>query len=214
MWTLCVQIILGACLAILLIWIVRAKNKRIRKGAVIGAIAVLCVGVLAGRFPIENLVYTFPTIESAAEYRCRRGDKILDVVSGTESSMVVYQTEEGEYHVSVFPRVEKGYKLTHSFFSGKQVAQNELYSGWLYHCGNDRYAFVVGISRSAQVEVKDSSASTFSIYVRKLMNDSHYDMGQFTVCAFAHIEEYGQDYAITLEEGIPENSSFVLPMSD
>lgn len=86
------------------------KNKHIRKtGQVLIVLLVLGIISFIQCFPPESLFVTFYSAEEAFEYMSNA--EILEVISGKESSVVIYQEEPNQLGRQVFARISNGYKL-------------------------------------------------------------------------------------------------------
>lgn len=70
--------------------------------------ATLIAAITLSLCRIENVFYTFPTVESVAEYAC--GNDVNCIVDGKSSSLILY-TDEDSYTMMIAPRQKWGYKI-------------------------------------------------------------------------------------------------------
>lgn len=69
-------------------WIRIQGSKRY---IIIGCLGVILAGTyFLGNYPVDALLHTFSTPEAVAEYVCP--DKLLEIVNGEESALIVYNT--------------------------------------------------------------------------------------------------------------------------
>ena len=147
---------------------------------------------------IENVFYTFSTVESVAEYAC--GDDVNCIVDGKSSSLILY-TDEGSYTMMIAPRQKSGYKIGTDI--RRKIISKNIGNGYIvYSLGymgiEDHYIYIRGLSDTSGISVEDSCNSKF---VEFKQED---DLGNVKVTdymALAFIEEYTEGYTVTITSG-------------
>ena len=103
-----VRLMLFAVVMLAIYLILRASKlqnkRRIKTVSMIVCLALLFVSWF---IPIENCMFSFPTVESAFKYSDSEGE-IIAVIDGIDSAMVVYQGKKGDVP-TIFPKIGDGY---------------------------------------------------------------------------------------------------------
>lgn len=107
MWNLIIRDIAFLLFVAALVLFLRDKrSKKRRRGVALAATLIAAITLSLCR--IENVFYTFPTVESVAEYAC--GNDVNCIVDGKSSSLILY-TDEDSYTMMIAPRQKWGYKI-------------------------------------------------------------------------------------------------------
>lgn len=160
--------------------------------------ATLIAAITLSLCRIENVFYTFPTVESVAEYAC--GNDVNCIVDGKSSSLILY-TDEDSYTMMIAPRQKWGYKIGTDI--RKKIISKNIVNGYIvYILGymgiEDHYIYIRGLSDTSEISVEDSCNSKF---VEFKQED---DLGNVKVTdymALAFIEEYTEGYVVTITSG-------------
>lgn len=190
--------LLGAIfIACLLLWIANKRSPR-RTGYFVSMAAAFVVGSVFCLFPIENLFYTFPTAESAAQYLC--DGEVVGSVEGRDSYYLLFRVKEGEMSQVIIPKIEDGYKIAVGF-SRKQVAHGMGAGGIVdvasIHGSSDYYVFAMGIVQGENVEIRDNCSTQFATSVDKSQHLEENVLVSFH--AYARLEEYTGGYQVIVE---------------
>ncbi|MCL2024404.1 MAG: hypothetical protein FWG78_01305 [Coriobacteriia bacterium] len=134
-----------------------ALGNRLRVVILITIFTLLVVVLSAA--PPENLFVSFKTPENA--FRYAYNGSIEGVLSGRDSSMVIFETNQG-VSSCVFPRTRNGYKLSSIFSVNKRTQRNlngapQLLQVHHVRKTNDYYIVVAFYLARTEVEVFDES---------------------------------------------------------
>lgn len=190
--------LLGAILiACLLLWVANKRSPR-KKGYFVSMIVMLVIGSVFCTFPIENLFYTFPTAESAAQYL--HDGEVIGSVEGRDSCYLLFRVKEGEMSQVIIPKTEDGYKIAVGF-SRKQVAHGMGAGGVVdvasIHGSSDYYVFAMGIVQGENVEIRDNRGTQFATSVDKSQHLEENGLVSFRT--YARLEEYTEGYQVIVE---------------
>ena len=165
--------------------------KPIRKALTLKKVLVfLLLFVLISNIPFESIFFTFPSVEAAWDYE--NDGKILKVINGKLSSVVVSQTEKG-YSFAAYPRANNGWKLNTVFGKIKFVPIGPE-KGVIIVCKtqnpNER---IIIIDEYAPLKITDNVGSVFNmiqIYpANQYMNTTSY---------YAVIGKMNKQYELTV----------------
>lgn len=160
--------------------------------------ATLIATIMLSLCRIENVFYTFPTVESVAEYAC--GDDVNCIVDGKSSSLILY-TDEDSYTMMIAPRQKSGYKIGTDI--RRKIITKNIGHGYvvniLWYMGiEDHYIYITGRSDTSEVSVEDSCNSKFV----EFKEENVFGNVEFTdYMALAFIDEYTEGYTVTITSG-------------
>lgn len=197
MWNSVIKGAVSIALIIFLIIAIRAKrNIRHRRVSIFFVVLSMLVLLLLSIYRVENILYSFPTASSVADYICN-GD-VVAIVDGRDSSLVVYKSED-EVRVMIAPKTSSGYKIGNLAWSPIIAdKQNGKYVVQILSEGNDYYTLIVGSIDSSNLDIKDSCNSEFVIYPESYVVDG-IEYGKFI--SLALISKPRGDYSVTITDG-------------
>ena len=198
MWNLIIRDIAFLLFVAALVLFLRDKRSKKRRRRGVALAATLIATITLSLCRIENVFYTFSTVESVAEYAC--GDDVNCIVDGKSSSLILY-TDEGSYTMMIAPRQKSGYKIGTDI--RRKIISKNIGNGYIvYILGymgiEDHYIYIRGLSDTSGISVEDSCNSKF---VEFKQED---DLGNVKVTdymALAFIEEYTEGYTVTITSG-------------
>ena len=147
-------------------------------------------------FPLENYIYSFSTPEEIFRYTAT--GEILGVVEGKESCMIVYQRPDNAYSNLLVRKENGAYKIIEPqpipTFISVSIGEYEK-RGMLDRLrdGTDVYLTVSWLTQEDEAKVEDNAGSTFHYIVTQ---DQLSDFK--TVFSYAYIENYAEDYEVTI----------------
>lgn len=198
MWNLIIRDIAFLLFVAALVLFLRDKRSKKRRRRGVALAATLIAAITLSLCRIENVFYTFPTVESVAEYAC--GDDVNCIVDGKSSSLILY-TDEDSYTMMIAPRQKSGYKIGTDI--RRKIITKNIVNGYIvyileYMGIEDHYIYIRGLSDTSEISVEDSCNSQF---VEFKQED---DLGNVKVTdyqALAFIEEYTEGYTVTITSG-------------
>lgn len=197
MWNTLLRSVVGVALITFLFMMIRAPNNLKRKINFLCFAGAMLATILLSIFRIENIFYTFPTAEAAAEYACK--GEILGIVEGSQSSLVVYSSSIEELKTMLIPKSASGYKLCNELSTGIIASEySQKYKVEILNKGSDYFAFVYGASDDPDVSVSDNHNSRFLTSERISASS---DNQHIIVAAFALINNANENYAVTVTAG-------------
>lgn len=197
MWNLIIRNIAFLLFVAALVLFLRDKrSKKRRRGVTLAA--TLIATIMLSLCRIENVFYTFPTVESVAEYAC--GDDVNCIVDGKSSSLILY-TDEDSYTMMIAPRQKSGYKIGTDI--RRKIITKNIDHGYvvniLWYVGiEDHYIYITGLSDTSEISVEDSCNSKF---VEFKQEDDLGNVELTDYLALAFIEEYTEGYTVTITSG-------------
>jgi len=167
---------------------------------IIGCLGFMLVGsCFLGNYPIDALIHTFPTPEAVAEYVCP--GKLLEIIDGEESALIVYQDEKNSLCTMVAPKTQTGYRV------GGYNSDVTNLSTSIGACHvtiresrrcSDRYVAVFGLISNNVLTVTDSMMSQFSVLTYPYPADDTLTI----IGAFAFLNEFDiNTYELTIDSG-------------
>lgn len=198
MWNLIIRDIAFLLFVAALVLFLRDKRSKKRKRRRVALAATLIAAIMLSLCRIENVFYTFPTVESVAAYVC--GDDVNCIVDGKSSSLILY-TDEDSYTMMIAPRQKSGYKIGTDIRT-KRVLEylGDGYAVYIleYMGIEDHYIYIAGRSDTSEVSVEDSCHSKFV----EFKEENVFGNVKFTdYQALAFIEEYTEGYVVTITSG-------------
>lgn len=170
------------------------KSKHRKPLFILIVLLISCYGFFANIYPVENLFYSFPTAERAADYIC--SGELLGIVEGTDSALLVYTDPPNTIHTVILPRSEGGYHLG-SNSTRKEFAENRdtKYFAQLLGCPGreDRYWYISGPLEGSSVTIADSSGSAFVTSLRDIGYSSIEEKELFHFIFFALLNPTNDD---------------------
>lgn len=198
MWNSLVKALAGIVFFVVFLLTLRTRSKKRRKqNIVILFVTALVVFVLA-LFRIENVFYSFPTVDSVAEYVGAKD--VLGIVDGKESSMIVYAEDAETIRTMIVPKGADGHKIGNDV--DKKMVASDITRGYIVEVWKsrkccDHYILVSGISDVPEVRVEDSAHSAFVIS-KEDVTVKEWKLTKFT--AFAFVEHYEDGYSVTIND--------------
>ena len=198
MWNLIIRDIAFLLFVAALVLFLRDKRSKKRKRRRVALAATLIAAIMLSLCRIENVFYTFPTVESVAAYVC--GDDVNCIVDGKSSSLILY-TDEDSYTMMIAPRQKSGYKIGTDIRT-KRVLEylGDGYAVYIleYMGIEDHYIYIAGRSDTSEVSVEDSCHSKFV----EFKEENVFGNVKFTdYQALVFIEEYTEGYVVTITSG-------------
>ena len=176
-------------------WIVN-KSKIIKKKIIVVISLVLCliIGTFSNLIPVENLFISFKTPESVLWYF--QGGKVVDVVHGNESSMVIsWNKRNSSINPFVVPRSTNGYKIP-SVFSVRIIFCESVANGLIdtiYSVlGSNDYYFIGSAFSDKEVSIIDSNGKDV-----QLISEWFFD--SYSILFFGYIESLENDYYLLID---------------
>ena len=114
-----IRMILVLCSGTVIVWtylkLVRTNHlPKVLRIAICAGLIVLAVGTLVIlNVPFENKLFAFSTPEKALFYW--DGSKALETLHGSQSSMVIYRTDQGKSQ-TIFLKTDRGFVLPNGFW--------------------------------------------------------------------------------------------------
>ena len=192
------------------------RNKR-REGTfslplLFGALLALSTFIYLAFHPVENLFYTFPTVESIGDYVFPNSS--LCIVEGRESALIF---KEGTDEFAPVLRVEQGYQLQRngvtvvgSGYDGNRIDEGhrDWYTFFVFSVAGDHYVQVYGmwgtlehgtpleylIARDADIIFSDNLGSEFKTYRDDVSSDSE------SFPAVAYVEGLDGNYVLVIKD--------------
>lgn len=149
-------------------------------------------------FPLENYIYSFSAPEEIFRYTAQ--GKIIDVVEGKETCMIILQRPDAAYS-TLYVRKEKGsYKIIMpqpipTFIS---IPKGEYETkGMLDYLldGTDVYFMAFWSTKEDEVKVEDNVDSEFHYIITQSQSSSYK-----TIVSYAYIENYGENYEVKITD--------------
>lgn len=198
MWNLIIRDIAFLLFVAALVLFLRDKRSKKRRRRGVALAATLIAAITLSLCRIENVFYTFPTVESVAEYAC--GDDVNCIVDGKSSSLILY-TDEDSYTMMIAPRQKSGYKIGTDIRT-KRVLEylGDGYAVYIleYMGIEDHYIYIVGRGDTSEISVEDSCNSKFM----EFKEENVFGDVEFTdYLALAFIEKYTEGYTVTITSG-------------
>ena len=206
--------------ALLLLILISVRKLSIKKGVSLGLAVYLGISLAVStyftRSPIENLFYTFPNVDSLADYKCE-GD-IAGKILGETSTLIVSTDKKNSrtnIHTLLALQSGTGYKIG---------AERDIITTTLFHdpynieiikskkC-EDVYLVIWGIIQSDEVAFSDSLGSHFNILI---LDQSFLMEKQYTTfCAATTLDE-GKlaDYSFFVDDSTKRESIHIRMQED
>ena len=159
--------------------------------AVIFVFALVFVSVF---LPVENLILTFETPESAYQYVSFGPADVKLVVNGKHSDLVVGY-KNGADELLIIPRNEQGYKVgigTDTREIAQKVVDNVIIQVFQYK-NTDDYYLVVANTSSGMVDITDSYESD---YIYQESHNKILDEVYFTY--YASLPDFDETYWVSI----------------
>ena len=183
----------GIIFAILFFLLIK-KTKVVRKKRVAILMLICCMTLctISNLFLVENLFFDFKSPDKVFTYY--RHGKVEDIISGKNSSMVVYSEGSSLGGQLIVPKHKKGYKIP-SLFSVKKVSrkfdQDGLFDVYNVSETNDYYVWGMIGAKGHEINIIDSNnKSVKNIAVETGLGDNK------TVFLFAFVENFTSEYYI------------------
>lgn len=144
-------------------------------------------------FPIENLLITFSSVESAYNYS--HSDQIVGVLEGKNSDLII-STNNDSRSCHIIPKSQNGWKI------GTSTDLREIADKWLdridfeiqqYKNTNDYYLIITDMS-GKKLNVSDSCNSKIVCFKRNLGNNK---TQTYDYCAY--IKSFNEEYSVTVD---------------
>ena len=171
------------------------KNKvnKLKFRPILAGVSVILVLVLEF-LPIENLIVTFKSPESAYKYLKFYNSNIDLVVEGNNCDLVVEQ-EYDSYSYLILPKTSDGWKIAIGLNTqniSQKFVNGILVNVYQYKRTND-YFIAVTDTTGDEVEISDDRNSEFQCLER--YNDS---LEKKIVVHFAHVSNFTAEYSLTV----------------
>lgn len=196
----------AAALSLLLLAIVRTRGIK-RCLSVLGCV-ILLLGIYAlDHYPIESLIYAFPTPEAVAEFVCPDGS--FTIVEGQESALIIYPNSNNETCTMISPKTKAGYRVGGS---GSDAVTQSIKADSCFaqiresrRC-SDRYIFIFGIMDGSEITVTDTIGSQYTVISQPF--SKAYSNTSVWACAF--IKEFeGESFSATLNDGLSTSTATI-----
>lgn len=203
MWNSLIKGLAGIVFLVVFALTLRTRSKKRRLQNMMILFVAASVVITLALFRIENTFYSFPTVDSVAEYVGAKD--VLGIVDGKDSSMIVYAEGEVTVRTMIVPKSADGYKIGNDI--DKKDVASDITRGYIAHVTksrkcSDHYIMVMGVSDTPEVSVEDSAHSAFVISQEERTAGEQ----RFTrFVSFAFVEHYGDGYSVTInnKETIP-----------
>ena len=165
------RILLICVLGLIAITVSKHTSFSRRTTIVASTVLILVITTISSIYPFENAFYSFSTPEKAFSYA--QSGKVLDVVEGQKSCMVVYQDASG-YDTWLAPKGDTGYKLP-GFYETKTHRLQMTFLGdtsvFVKQINGDFY-FQTGFVYSANPVITDASGKSIPVHTDVLSDES------------------------------------------
>lgn len=183
-------------LIILGVVILKIQSMRIYRKKLVCAFAVFISTILlyvSGMFPIENVFINFKAPESVFKYTC--SGEIEDIVTGEESCMVIYSTDDDALSWCIIPKTKDGYKIP-GYFRLRRVFHKFDESGSfdVYSLAGINDCYIIGNTRVKRdnIEIVDSNDASMEKIIREWVGEVK------LVTLYGFIKDYTEDYFLTV----------------
>ncbi len=171
------------------------KNKRVLY--IVSVCFSIVTVLLTIMYPIENLLFSFPSVQSAFEYMYV--GEIEKTVEGEESVMVTYKSD-GSISTVYFPKTDNSYKLG-EFLQFSKVYQKRIDIANITITqikGTQDYYVNVWIPRTDEVlDVSDSENSYYQYSISETSSPNVLTISYDTV-----IQNLSEDYEVIIDDVI------------
>ncbi|MFR0823387.1 MAG: hypothetical protein ACLU84_01070 [Clostridia bacterium] len=185
-------------LFILFIVLCKKRKKEFSKNIIIISIVFSAVVYIALYFfPIENLFYTFSSVQEVFNYQFN--GEILDTINGNNSTMVVYSTNNNTYSYAVIPKNNNGWKIGTSFSLKKILQENygsKIITIYKYQNSDDYYVIIADPIVNKEdnfADIYDNQNSVFNHITNDLSNTN-----KKSIIYYAYVNKLEKNYLINI----------------
>ncbi len=180
------------------------RTRGVRRFTLGAGLAAALAGLfLLNNYPVDYLLFSFPTPEDVAGYACP--NQPLGIICGEHSALVVYQDDENAFCTMISPKTEQGYRV--GGLGSDRVARTAKAGGCSVTVREsrrcpDRYVNVFGVVPEGQVVLSDSLGSRFTTMTYPFSAAD----SSMVVFAAAYLEKFDPEtYTVVVET---ENGAF------
>lgn len=183
----------GLLLSVLFILIKKSKTANKRLACMISAVITLAFICILTLFPLENVLVTFTTPESAFKYVNMEPDVKLSVYG--ENTCLIIGEKSGVSNILIIPKSEKGWNIDvgkNTKMINQKVYDSIAVSVYQHTQTGDCYISVMDTNGN-EIQLSDNCNSSFMVSEKSnnALNKTYFRY-------YAYISDYDEDYQLVL----------------
>lgn len=184
-----IRIIFWSIIFGIYILVIKKKKMLSKKNVILASVIMVLFCTLSGMLPIENYFFTFSTPEKAFNYM--HSEKVVLVIQGKESALVIGEKENADYIYLVIPKCLNGWKLGRGIDTNLEeqtVSEDIVISLYRYKESTDYYITILDMGNE-KLKITDICNSSFVTFDNEEIDT---EFGFY----FANVSQYDKNYWI------------------